>query len=74
MSCSLGELPITYFGIPLGANPRKVKTWKAVVVRYRISCPSGNEPFIQSRETYDDKGSPQQPPNLLSEPFQDAKG
>ena len=31
LKCNVMKLPITYLGIPLGANPRKVSTWKPVV-------------------------------------------
>ncbi|QHO54257.1 Putative ribonuclease H protein [Arachis hypogaea] len=30
-SCKAGTLPIKYLGIPLGANPRLVKTWKPII-------------------------------------------
>ena len=31
LRCSAVHLPITYLGIPLGANPKRVSTWKPVV-------------------------------------------
>ena len=29
--CSEATLPITYLGIPLGANPRRVATWRPII-------------------------------------------
>ena len=31
LRCSVVHLPIRYLGIPLGANPKKVSTWKPVL-------------------------------------------
>src|SRR3954471_11448750 len=31
LNCKVGNLPFTYLGIPIGANPRLKKTWKPVV-------------------------------------------
>src|SRR4051812_35265492 len=39
LNCKIGNLPFTYLGIPIGANPRLKKTWQPVVdvVRSRLS-------------------------------------
>lgn len=29
--CLSASLPITYLGIPLGANPRKITTWRPII-------------------------------------------
>ena len=31
MGCSVASLPIRYLGIPLGANPRRKKTWRPII-------------------------------------------
>ena len=31
IKCGLAKLPVTYLGIPLGANPRKILTWKPII-------------------------------------------
>ena len=31
LGCSISSLPIKYLGIPLGANPRSVETWRPVI-------------------------------------------
>lgn len=31
LCCKVGELPFTYLGLPVGANPRRAKTWQPVV-------------------------------------------
>ena len=31
LPCKMAKLPIFYLGIPFGANPRKISTWKLVV-------------------------------------------
>jgi len=31
LSCKLVHLPITYLGVPLGANMRKVRSWQGVL-------------------------------------------
>lgn len=33
LGCQLVELPITYLGIPLGANIKKVSTWNPVITK-----------------------------------------
>lgn len=33
LGCQLVELPISYLGIPLGANPRNTETWRPVISR-----------------------------------------
>ena len=35
MRCDVKCLPITYLGIPLGANPRSVETWRLVISKIR---------------------------------------
>lgn len=36
LNCKVGLLPITYLGLPLGANPGKRKTWKPVLDKVRV--------------------------------------
>ena len=31
LGCSSGRLPIKYLGIPLGANQKRVNTWRPIV-------------------------------------------
>lgn len=31
LGCSAENLPLCYLGLPLGANPRRLKTWHPVV-------------------------------------------
>ena len=31
LGCGVSKLPITYLGIPLGANPKKSKTWNPII-------------------------------------------
>ena len=31
IKCGLAKLPVTYLGISLGANPRKILTWKPII-------------------------------------------
>lgn len=31
MDCQLIKLPLLYLGIPVGANPRKMETWRPIV-------------------------------------------
>ncbi|QHO37630.1 Putative ribonuclease H protein [Arachis hypogaea] len=31
LGCKNGSLPMNYLGIPLGANPRRIETWKPVI-------------------------------------------
>ncbi|XP_016206444.1 uncharacterized protein LOC107646803 [Arachis ipaensis] len=31
MRCSVGSLFISYLGIPLGANPKRISTWKSLI-------------------------------------------
>lgn len=33
--CKQGSLPIKYFGLPLGANPKKASTWQPIVERVK---------------------------------------
>lgn len=33
MGCKVEKLPIKYLGLPLGANPRNIKTWDPVIER-----------------------------------------
>ena len=33
LGCSNGRLPMKYLGIPLGANPKRVETWKPIINR-----------------------------------------
>lgn len=35
LNCNLLALPFTYLGIPIGANPRRVETWKSVIDKFR---------------------------------------
>ncbi|KAL4333388.1 hypothetical protein GQ457_07G006800 [Hibiscus cannabinus] len=34
--CKVGELPFTYLGIPLGADPRRATTWDPIIERFRL--------------------------------------
>lgn len=38
MGCSCGCLPINYLGLPLGANPRSVKTWVRLSKKCSKNC------------------------------------
>lgn len=31
LNCRLGSLPFIYLGLPVGANPRRLETWKPVI-------------------------------------------
>ena len=31
LGCGVASLPIKYLGIPLGANPRSVETWRPII-------------------------------------------
>ena len=31
LNCNVMKLPFAYLGIPVGANPRRVATWKPVI-------------------------------------------
>ena len=31
LKCGVAKLPISYLGIPLGANPKKSSTWKPII-------------------------------------------
>ena len=35
LGCSVVLLPITYLGIPLGANPKRVETWRPIIEKNR---------------------------------------
>ena len=35
LGCKVLSLPITYLGIPLGANPRRVETWNPIIEKIR---------------------------------------
>lgn len=35
MGCIKSELPMKYLGLPLGANPRRIKTWQPIVERVK---------------------------------------
>lgn len=35
LNCKLMEIPLTYLGLPVGANPRKLSTWKPVIERVK---------------------------------------
>lgn len=35
MNCKLGRLPFLYLGLPVGANLRKVETWKPVNEKFK---------------------------------------
>ncbi|EOY19966.1 Uncharacterized protein TCM_045369 [Theobroma cacao] len=35
LRCSVGSLPFTYLGIPLGVSPRAASTWEPVVDQFR---------------------------------------
>jgi len=34
LQCNLEQLPITYLGVPLGANMRKISSWQAILDKY----------------------------------------
>ena len=33
LGCGIGKLPMKYLGIPLGANPKRIETWKPIISR-----------------------------------------
>lgn len=33
MGCKVEKLPIKYLGLPLGANPKRIKTWEPMLDR-----------------------------------------
>ncbi|MCH83014.1 LINE-1 reverse transcriptase like [Trifolium medium] len=35
LNCKVGELPIKYLGLPIGADPRRLKTWEPVIIALR---------------------------------------
>ena len=35
LKCKAGDFPLTYLGLPLGANPRRIKTWNPIVDRFK---------------------------------------
>nr|KYP43495.1 Putative ribonuclease H protein At1g65750 family [Cajanus cajan] len=39
LNCTVGSLPFSYLGLPIGANPRLLKTWDPVIskVQKRLS-------------------------------------
>nr|KYP49016.1 hypothetical protein KK1_029318 [Cajanus cajan] len=39
LHCKVGQLPFKHLGLPLGANPRKLSTWKSMLdgLRKRLS-------------------------------------
>lgn len=57
MGCKVESLPIKYLGLPLGANPRRIKTWDPVIVniekklavwKQRVSTTGGRLTLINS--------------------------
>lgn len=43
LNCKLGSIPFKYLGVPIGANPRKVDTWKLVVDSFKQKFQLGGE-------------------------------
>ena len=41
LGCSESKLPITYLGIPLGASPRRVSTWRPILEKIEKKLSSG---------------------------------
>lgn len=39
--CMKGDLPMKYLGMPLGANPRRAKTWQPIADRVSKKMPFG---------------------------------
>ena len=35
LNCSVLSLRVKYFGIPLGANPKRVETWQPIIDKIR---------------------------------------
>ena len=33
LGCGIGTFPKKYLGIPLGANPKKIETWRPMINR-----------------------------------------
>lgn len=42
LNCNLGSVPFHYLGLPEGANPRRLSTWKMEVLRKRLSSWKNN--------------------------------
>ncbi|MCH80513.1 putative non-LTR retroelement reverse transcriptase, partial [Trifolium medium] len=52
LHCSVGSIPFTYMGLPVGANPQKGSTWKPLLGRYPENLGFGGIDVGQSLETY----------------------
>lgn len=35
LNCKLMSIPFTYLGILMGANPRRLETWKPIIEKHR---------------------------------------
>ncbi|PSR84913.1 Endonuclease [Actinidia chinensis var. chinensis] len=46
LKCKAGELPLTYLGLPLGANPRRIKTWNPIMDRFKNKLASWKMNYI----------------------------
>ncbi|CAL5374865.1 unnamed protein product [Camellia sinensis] len=46
LNCKYQKLPFKYLGMPLGANPRRLKTWKPVVDRVKVKLASWKRRFL----------------------------
>lgn len=57
-SCSIGSLPLKFFGILIGAIPRRASTWKPVVdkVKARLSLWKGRTLSMGGRVTLISRG------------------
>lgn len=46
LNCLTQSLPLSYLGLPLGANPRKKSTWKPVVEKFKKKLASWKRRFL----------------------------
>lgn len=46
LNCKCQKLPFKYLGLPLGANPGRLKTWKPIVDRVKVKLASWKRRFL----------------------------
>ncbi|CAL5406146.1 unnamed protein product [Camellia sinensis] len=50
LNCKCQKLPFKYLGLPLGANPGRLKTWKPIVDRFKVKLASWKRRFLSLPE------------------------